>query len=564
VRRREGRTDPLARREYGYSCSRFRHALSFLFTVALGENDVSISLSTNTIHASGKAERLAEFAPRLDPVVVAVLAVAVSAAGAGRPSLWQDEAATIAASTRTLPELWELLSNRDAVHGLYYLIMHGWFAVFPATEFWSRLSSSLMVGLAAAGVVVLGKQLSTRAVAVTSGVIFAILPRTTWVGIDARPYALSMAAGVWLTVLCVVAARRNRAWLWAAYSLSLIAATGLYVFILLIIVAHAAVVAAMSRTGRTMVGWAAAVTTAAAVVTPFLLFAQTQITQVEWIRPISALTVAEIAQAQYFDNVYALPFTALSVAAVIAAARRWKRLGVVADDNPRWLVIIAALWMAAPTAILVAYSIVRQPIYYPRYLSFTAPAIAMLIGLCVVAVGRSRARIGLALVLLAVAAIPSYLVQRGPYSKWGMDYSQVADVITHHAAPGDCLIVDDAPSWSRRVLAARPAAYAELHDYSRGSSTIEVWADKLGSCPALWTISERDTPLSPAARDWLGLKLLFEPPDLTTLSDYERGPSLQPQDRFASTPAYQTLNRLGFHPVERWQFSQAQVTKSTR
>ena len=47
----------------------------------------------------------------------------------------------------------------------YYLLMHGWFAVFPATEFWSRLSSAVAVGLAAAGVVVLGRQLSTRPVA---------------------------------------------------------------------------------------------------------------------------------------------------------------------------------------------------------------------------------------------------------------------------------------------------------------------------------------------------------------------------------------------------------------
>jgi mannosyltransferase len=71
----------------------------------------------------------------LDPVVVAVFAIVVSAAGAARPSLWFDEAATISAGTRSVPELWRLLGNIDAVHGLYYLLMHGWFAVFPATEF---------------------------------------------------------------------------------------------------------------------------------------------------------------------------------------------------------------------------------------------------------------------------------------------------------------------------------------------------------------------------------------------------------------------------------------------
>src|SRR5215813_10863897 len=90
---------------------------------------------------------------QFDPAMVAVFAVAVSAAGAARPSLWFGEAATISASTRLVPELWRLLHNIDAVHGLYYLVMHGWFAMFPATEFWSRLSSCLAVGVAAAGVV---------------------------------------------------------------------------------------------------------------------------------------------------------------------------------------------------------------------------------------------------------------------------------------------------------------------------------------------------------------------------------------------------------------------------
>lgn len=64
--------------------------------------------------------------------------------------------ATISASaSRTLPELWSLLGHIDAVHGLYYLLMHGWFAIFPPTELWSRLPSCLAIGAAAAGVVVL-------------------------------------------------------------------------------------------------------------------------------------------------------------------------------------------------------------------------------------------------------------------------------------------------------------------------------------------------------------------------------------------------------------------------
>ena len=83
--------------------------------------------------------------------------------------------------------------------------------IFPPTEFWSRVPSGLAVGGAAAGVVVLGKQFSSRTVALASGVVCAILPRATWAGIEARPYALSMMAAVWLTVLLVYATRRDNA-----------------------------------------------------------------------------------------------------------------------------------------------------------------------------------------------------------------------------------------------------------------------------------------------------------------------------------------------------------------
>ena len=54
-------------------------------------------------------------------------------------------------------------------NGLYYLLMHGWFTIFPPTEFWSRVPSGLAIGGAAAGVVVLGKHFSSRTVAVASG-----------------------------------------------------------------------------------------------------------------------------------------------------------------------------------------------------------------------------------------------------------------------------------------------------------------------------------------------------------------------------------------------------------
>ncbi len=186
----------------------------------------------------------------LDPWVIAALTAVISGAWAGRPSLWFDEGATITASaSRTLPELWKLLGHIDAVHGLYYLLMHGWFAIFPATEFWSRVPSALAVGAAAAGVVVFAKQFCGRTTAVCAGAVFAILPRITWAGIEARSSALVVAVAAWLTVLVVAAVRRNRARLWVSYALLLMVAILVNVNMVLLVAVYGAILPLLSPRG---------------------------------------------------------------------------------------------------------------------------------------------------------------------------------------------------------------------------------------------------------------------------------------------------------------------------
>lgn len=44
-------------------------------------------------------------------------------------SMWRDESVTYQVAHRSLSEIWHLLGNADAVHGLYYFFMHALFAV---------------------------------------------------------------------------------------------------------------------------------------------------------------------------------------------------------------------------------------------------------------------------------------------------------------------------------------------------------------------------------------------------------------------------------------------------
>ena len=494
----------------------------------------------------------------LDPLIVALSAAAVSLVGAGRPSFWYDEAATISASySRSLAQLWQMLRDVDAVQGLDYLLMHGWFMIFPPTEFWARVPSGLAIGGAAAGVVVLGKQFSSRTAAVTSGVVFAVLPRATWAGIEARPYALSALAAAWLTVLLVYAARRDNAWVWLSYGVALGISIVLDVYLVLLFLAHVAFVFVCWRSRTVLVRFAITSVLACGAVTAFVVVAIGQVQQIKWIKPIGPQTFEDVAVQQYFDR--SPPFTAASALIVAAAIVLWLRTSARLAAGDRQLLTLAIAWLLIPTAVVLIWSALVHPIYTPRYLCFTAPAIALVLGVCV---GALAVKPWIAVVLVGffvLAAAPNYLlVQRGPYAKYGMDYSQVADLIASKAALGDCLLVNDTvtfkPAPMRPLMAARPDAYRKLVDLSLWERAAdhnavfdtnlipEATAGPLSDCRVVWIITEADKS-RPA---------------------HEQGSMLPPGPRFGDTPAFSVPNDLGFRLLERWQFNLVQVIKAAR
>lgn len=508
-----------------------------------------------------------------DPLAIALLAAVISGAWASRPSLWYDEGATISASaSRTLPELWKLLSHIDAVHGLYYLLMHGWFAIFPATEFWSRVPSALAIGAASAGVVVFAKQLaapqSARTIALCAGVIFAILPRVTWAGIEARSSALAVTAAAWLTVLFVAAVRRNRARLWVSYALLLMVSILININLGLLVTVHAALLPLLVPAGSRKspaIRWAVSMVVALGAMTPFVLFAHGQIFQVAWIKSLNRSVFLDVVHRQYFD--YSVPFAILAGLVVLAAivtaiATRSARSSAATAPGDRRLLLSALAWVVIPTAIVLIYSALFEPIYFPRYLIQTTPGAAVVLAICVVTITRRpwpRAGLAVVLALFVAAAFPNYyFTQRGPYAKEGWDYSQVADVISAHAAPGDCLLVDNTVPWRpgpvRALLATRPEAFRSLIDVERGfygpkvgalwDGHVAVWLTtaKINKCSTLWTITNRDK----------------------SLPDHQVGQKLPPGSAFGRAPVYKFPSYLGFHIVERWQFNRSQVVRSTR
>ena len=421
--------------------------------------EASSSDSAGAPTAVPARSRMLEWVTRHAALVLGAAAALLSFAGAGTPSYWGDEAASVLSAGRPLPSLFAMLGRVDAVHGLYYFFLHGWTSLVGTSEALVRLPSAVAIGFAVAGTAVLASGFASRSTGILAGVVLAVLPVATRMGIEARSYALAMAAAVWLIAwLVVLVRRREMRWLvWSAYGAAFAAAIYLYVYLVLLVFVQLAVVVALRGTRQTGLRLLATSVIAAALAAPILLIGTSQREQVSFLARRDYASTESVLVRQWFGNAewfaavgWLLVLAAVATVAFVPAMRRSRRA-----------VLIASTWIVVPTAALLAVDAWFAPTYNPRYLSFCAPALALLIavglrGLGVVVgelIRRTMARrivpvIGL--VLIAAVAVPGYLTQRGPFAKGGADFRQAADVIAANASEGDAIVFDDSVRPSRK------------------------------------------------------------------------------------------------------------------
>ena len=415
-------------------------------------------------------------APTIWALALGVLGTAVSAAGSWIPSLWGDEAASVLSAQRSLPSLFRMLGNVDAVHGTYYLFLHFWVQAFGASPFSVRFPSAIAVGIAVAGIVILGSRLGGIRVAIFSGFVAVVLPRVTYMGEEARGYAMSAAAVVWLTILLVhiVGLERPRRRLWVFYAIGLAACGYIFLFSMLIVVAHAVIVLG-TRRRATIAPWVRAVLGGVLLASAVIGFGIGEAGQIAFLANRDSTNIRTLIVTQWFGNEWmALVAWTLIIGAIavwgIGAYRTQRRTGAFAsgrDSGVRLpsVVPLAAAWLLGPPAILLAVNSVHA-VYSSRYLSFAAPGAALLIGWLV---ARLRPRIvAIPLLALVVAASSiSYFSERTPFAKNRSDWSQIADTIRTHAAPGEGILFDEGtrPSRAPRLaLRTYPESFVGLTD----------------------------------------------------------------------------------------------------
>jgi mannosyltransferase len=394
-----------------------------------------------------------------------IVGLALALWGITTPSFWRDEAATIAAVSRPFPDLIHMLGNVDAVHSVYYMMMWPLVHLFGSGAFVMRFPSAIAAALTAAAVAAIGRRMISPWVGLAAGLLFAVLPVATRYGQEARPYAFvvclaALASYLLVRVLMADSASRRK-WL-IGYAAGLAALGIVNIFGLLLIPAHAFTVAfeirrrGLSQDSRKLaVGWLIAGGAGIVCASPLLVLGYEQRGQVAWIAVNQSssglITLVTLAGSSLITlviiGIVALALILSSEAAGGAARRaawRWQ------------LAELSLPWMIVPPALLLGASVI-SPIYTSRYVLLCIPALALLGGMAIVALGRVAGPV--ALVLVVLAGLTTQVTQREPYGHYD-NVRALDQIVAANAKPGDVVLYTNPNAES--FAAAYPAGLGKL------------------------------------------------------------------------------------------------------
>lgn len=455
---------------------------------------------------------------RPDPVrlVPALVTLVIGAWDLGTPSYWRDEAGTLDALARPVPALLRMLTNVDAVHGAYYLLMWPLVHTFGTTEVVLRLPSLLAMTTAAAGVAVLGRRLHSPRAGLLAGLVFAVLPQVSRYGQEGRSYAFVLACAVLASYLLVRAADEpGRRWL-PGYGCAVAALGLLNMFGLLLLVGHAVFVLTRHRT--MLRRWLAVAAPACLPALPVAVLAWHERDQ------FSFLTASP---GEFIVWVAGSTGSVVLVSVLIGLGLR-SRTGAAAA----WLVLP---WLVAPPVLLLSATELAIPVYAQRYVAYCLPALALAVGVGLAGIAAGPRVI--AVLLIAGLGLPTHLAIR-QVDGHGDDIRAAATVLAQYERPGDGVLYDcptcHYPDMPREFAFGYPAAFGPLDDLAlaqspsasgtlRGTETDQATqVRRIDGASRVWLLRTGGTSVpAPLADSGLHLAAAY-PAGTITVALYER------------------------------------------
>jgi mannosyltransferase len=417
--------------------------------------------------------------------------------GLGRESaMGNDEVVSRFAAGLSLGQLAAVLRRVDIVHGLYYLLLHGWMAVgtSPAVL---RIPSVIAMVAAAAMMVILARRLTGSGWAgLLAGTIMVTTPSISYYAQTARSYALVFACVLAETLVLLSALQAERAsvasgritrW-WLLYGGLVTLSAYLNEMTLLVLPAHAITVL-LARYGRRAVRrWAAASAVACVLAAPLVAVSIRQRGYTAYI-PKPSWQQFDFLYQDYFGarSVVAWLLVACAVVAVLPPGSWWRRrrhgagAGAGAKPSSPWwsgggisVSSVAVPLLLVPAGLLLLESSVLQSLFQQRYVEYGEAGVALLAGPGVSRVGRWLAGAVLRPELIVVPGLAVCLctlllqlqVQHGyrtPDSR-GFNFGGPAFYVGSHAHRGDGVLFMS--SFYRKIELGYPEQFRQTSDFA--------------------------------------------------------------------------------------------------
>jgi mannosyltransferase len=456
--------------------------------------------------------------------VPALVMLALGLWGLDRGGMWRDEAVTFQVARRTVPQIWRLLHGVDAVHGLYYLLVHAVLPVHPG-EVVLRLPSVCGAAATAGLVAALGARLLRPRVGLWAGLLYAVHPMAGHYAQEGRSYALVAAGATCATLLFVRAVQG--AGRWRAYGAVLGVTCWLHEFAVLVLLAHAVSLALARAGARVWRGWASAAVPVVLALVPMAVVSRRQAAQLAWLRRPAA-DAAQGLLWTFLGPTAGVFWVCLGLAVVGSASLAGERGRLTCAG------VALPLTVVPPVALMLVSQV--SPLYVDRYVLYALSGAPLLVGagaerVVAGALGRpsggrpDRDRLArspwitlvgvLAVALVLAHQFPLLRADRSPAHRPD-DLAAVARAASHRMRSGDAVLY--LPSRLRNTALAYPGAFRGVRDvalaqaadgsgtlYGKEAGPAEL-RRRLAGVARLWVVGDRSllagrrTPRSPVER----------------------------------------------------------------
>jgi len=366
-------------------------------------------------------------------------------------AIWCDEGSSLVISAYSPAQIWAH-AGHDVHPPLYYLVLHGWMALFGNGLFSIRVISALP-GIVSVGLGVWLAQLAAgRRAAVLGGLMLALLPIAVHYSQEIRMYPLM---GMWLmaATLALVYWVKNprRKGFLVAYVLLMSASFYTHYFTSLCVLAHWAYLALLRGGGNRLVQRPAWWLANVAIVALYLPWVPSLVDLVQHLPELAAgndvgwisdVTVGSLPSMvwQYLilSDGFDLPvllFVGLPL--VLGAIVGWV---LCSDRHPLRLPSLLVIYSVLPLLVIFLISF-KTPLLVDRYMMFSALGLPLVLGIAADRLARRSQPLAVAAVV-AFVAVQAVGLQRN-YDVDDDQFDKMVNFVNQRYQPGDRIVVSD-------------------------------------------------------------------------------------------------------------------------